>query len=397
MTGEAQRLCRKVTHAEYVGSVASPEALQRALDVNVDPDMLLRYLANYRLVNIPLEDAQFMVTSLVNAGADVNGRDYVPLTDTVINDKLNVIRALLMAGANPNRRLEESATPLLHACDFGRVEMVVMLLKYGADVNIRVGDSHALDLAFNRDNDIRILKVLLDSCKINWGNVPRRVLARAFIRTINASDESKNSWNDILSAIRAGFRSTDVVLDGKTAVHHFLQNGMFNTLVSFLKEFKPNLNLPGVKTHVLSYSLSERVVFYSRMPRHSKFISTLLIHGADRDARNADGSTALHHACRMSRVPGTAVHYHCQDTVKSLITERTVNCPLLLRANSRPLILAIDRDNLFTVRTLLKGGADPTIRDEISGHDALSYAREQKGDISDAIVEVINDHLQAST
>ncbi len=80
-----------------------------------------------------------IIAVLLQAGADVNGRDasgFTPLHDAALAGNLATVRVLLENGADVNAGARDSgATPLYMAATMGREEVVSLLLEKGADPN----------------------------------------------------------------------------------------------------------------------------------------------------------------------------------------------------------------------------------------------------------------------
>ena len=81
-----------------------------------------------------------VVRALIKAGADVNSRNNegsTPLITAAVFGQIEVARALIEAGADVNSRNNEGSTPLHTAAFFCRTEIVEALLDNGADKNAR--------------------------------------------------------------------------------------------------------------------------------------------------------------------------------------------------------------------------------------------------------------------
>ena len=148
--------------ATYFGHAATVELLlhhgnisdiNKALSIAADmghenvTHLLLQHCANanfegpYNTTPLYLADASGnpgVVKALLDHGADASsasGGPY-PILQATADGKFDIVRQLILAGANVSAYIERSPeTPLINAVDFGDVEMVRALLEAGAEVN----------------------------------------------------------------------------------------------------------------------------------------------------------------------------------------------------------------------------------------------------------------------
>ena len=83
-----------------------------------------------------------VVELLLLKGAEVNSPSrndmkVMPLHSAVAHQHLEIARALLEQGADPNARQADDFTPLHEAAQNGQLDMVKLLLQYGADANAK--------------------------------------------------------------------------------------------------------------------------------------------------------------------------------------------------------------------------------------------------------------------
>ncbi|MGB3694723.1 MAG: ankyrin repeat domain-containing protein [Spirulinaceae cyanobacterium] len=109
-----------------------------------------------------------MVQLLIQAGADVNAwnldHDSNPLLMAMWSGHEDIVSLLLKAGANPNIKDNEGNSPLRLSVEEENIEMVKLLLSHGAKETIDetggFGGMNALGIAVNKLN-IPIIKILL--------------------------------------------------------------------------------------------------------------------------------------------------------------------------------------------------------------------------------------------
>lgn len=92
---------------------------------------------------------------------------YSLLITAVTYNKLDLVEMLLEMGANIEIQNPRGETPLYLACNIRNINMIKLLLKYGAEINkiIRFGGDTVLKKAISNENieNIEIIKLLLDN------------------------------------------------------------------------------------------------------------------------------------------------------------------------------------------------------------------------------------------
>jgi ankyrin repeat protein len=100
-----------------------------------------------------------VLKALIKAGADVNARNNegsTPLIIATVFDQIEVSRALIEAGADVNARNNEGSTPLHTAALLCRTEIVEVLLNNGANKNLKNNAGHtALDAVAGSFDDVK--------------------------------------------------------------------------------------------------------------------------------------------------------------------------------------------------------------------------------------------------
>ncbi|WNG41503.1 hypothetical protein F0U61_53350 [Archangium violaceum] len=111
-----------------------------------------------------------VLLALLEHGADVNAwdaeRDRTPLLEAVCENQLAAVDVLVKAGAEPNVRSSEGDTPLRACAELGNVEMASLLLGAGATQTVNdwggLTGCTALGIAISR-LDIPMMRLLLDA------------------------------------------------------------------------------------------------------------------------------------------------------------------------------------------------------------------------------------------
>lgn len=131
-------------------------ALHRAVSSKV-AELLLKYGSNVNAANFSGKTAlhnaakysEDTVPILLKYGVNVNHRDKIGLTALHRATTEKAARLLLDHGADPNARTNGGGTPLHFAAQKMLVDVVSVLLEYGADINVHDAKGHTiLDAAF---------------------------------------------------------------------------------------------------------------------------------------------------------------------------------------------------------------------------------------------------------
>lgn len=117
----------------------------------------------YDLIDL---DMPYLIKRAIEKGADINITDIngrTPLFTAVLHNKVEALKCLLQAGANPDQKDNPGDVPLLHAIRYDDSdELTKLLLENGANPNI-VGDkgNTPLHLAVI-ERKVGMVKLLLD-------------------------------------------------------------------------------------------------------------------------------------------------------------------------------------------------------------------------------------------
>jgi ankyrin repeat protein len=297
---------------------------------------------------------------LLEHGAHAHVRGDPPLLRAVLfpdDPRVDAVQLLLRHGAHVNAgRSDRFQTPLHLAAKGGCPEVVRILLKYGAGVNIR-------------DEDGRVPLHL----------VPRRL----FSERVNSECEDKLEDRRFIVARLLLEHGADVnTLDrlNETPLHYAAIYGRFQ-IAQLLLEHGANADMENIHGQTLLHSASRNVARLllelgldvnakdkrcvtplhcacSSEDGHPETVLVLLSHGANVNAQDVHGYTPLHHAsqCVWSEVD--------DPCVVQFLLEHGADVNALNKYQKTPLHMASLESKLDTVRVLLDYGADPNARDE---------------------------------
>jgi ankyrin repeat protein len=209
---------------------------------------------------------------LLAAGADINAWD--ANGDTLLHTRANkrrdtaIISKLIDQGANLEARNSKGYTPLQAAALNGNKEMFFLLLDRGANITVETprGESLLHITPPNNEDYLEIHQTLLE-------------------RGLSVDALSSEGWKPIHQAAFRGTGSPDVTLD-KSREH-------LKLLISYGADIN---SVTQANERETPLHLAAR----ASIPRPS-YILLLLSHGADVNAKNGDGKTALHLAAARGR------------------------------------------------------------------------------------------------
>jgi len=109
---------------------------------------------------------EFMIKCILQAGGDINSRDYLnktPLMYAVSKaGNLKIVELLLQAGANPAAIDNQHNSVLMYAVLYGDLSIVEMLLKKNHNMNlVNSAGLNVLNLAITQNADLQIIEALL--------------------------------------------------------------------------------------------------------------------------------------------------------------------------------------------------------------------------------------------
>ena len=184
---------------------------------------------------------ELMVVELLKRGADPNEErgtgGSTPLHLAIVENKDQLVKALLEKGAHLETKNDYGYTPLLKAVKYGASEEIVdLILEHGADVHILAEDRKtALHFAAQKGNVIMMRKMIE--------------------RGLSVDAEDKDGWTPLHEAAYYGSKGAAEVLieNGQSLVLHFM-HGVF--------QLHSSAHLFGIPCHLmpLSYHCHHRAI-----------------------------------------------------------------------------------------------------------------------------------------
>lgn len=135
---------------------------------------------------------------------------------------------------------------------------------------------------------------------------------------------------------------------------------------------------PGTLIDTRDVTSGERAVHIVTRERDRSWLAFLLQKGANANAKDGQGQTALHIAASIGFLDGA-----------QLLMLRGAQINATNGSGETPLILAVQRRDLAMVRFLLGEGADPSKKDNVTGMSARDYAT--RDGRSQAVLKLMDD------
>ena len=268
------------------------------------------------------EDYYDVVKALLDAGANANGltRGSRPLLHEPLRiDNRPLVDLLLEHGADPNAVVDRTFRVYFTAVHMGYHEMVrTMLTEYGGYFNLVYGNFLQPTNAAARQDDVRMLELLLDhGAEIDSNRKAgtpllqaidnRAANAAAFLLERGADPNlvPETGWSPLQSAVDTNALETvralvdhgaDVMYkddDGWTALHMAVMNGNNRALEMLL-------NQPGVDINVATNE-GRTLVHQAAKSGRTETLKLLVERGARVDVTNAAGATPLDLAIKEGR------------------------------------------------------------------------------------------------
>ena len=238
------------------------------------------------------------VSSFLKAGVDpdlVNKNSATPLILAIASGNLKVVSLLIKHGAKVNNNDNPKILPpLIQASSLGQLEIVSLLLKHGANVNTKESDGNtALYFAcLLDDSHVKLLRdsgTLKKKMKVQVKEVVSLLLKHGADVNIK-NNENATSLHIVKSAeiasllFKYGARSS-VNIKTKNGGYTPLHWANSPEMISFLLKNGAKVNIKSNEGETPLYSISS-----------TDEASLLIKHGANINAQNREGSTILHRA-----------------------------------------------------------------------------------------------------
>ncbi|MGL5725366.1 ankyrin repeat domain-containing protein [Cetobacterium sp.] len=253
-----------------------------------------------------------------------------------IEENEEIIELLLKYGANPNIKADDGSTPLIVASANGNLETAKLLLEYGANPNIKADDGTTALIIGAEYQQIEIIKLLLkygadSNIKDNNGTTAlifsTEVKYREMVKLLLEHGSNPNIKDN----------------NGTTSLMLASQNGDVE-IARLLLEYGANLNDKD--------NNGATVIGFAAQVGHFDIIKLLLEYKADYDIKNQYGATALLYASQFGyrEMAKLLLEYGADPNIKQPIDDMT------------PLLYALKGGYTEIVKLLISYGAtDDTI------------------------------------
>ena len=327
-----------------------------------NPDHVNKKIQRGLTVETPLISASIagdvaMVKELISHGADVDlENDWLdgdsPLIYACAGGHTATVAALLLAGADVDAKTKRGTTALIYAIQVRSESVVRLLLRGGADVNARDKDGDtALHIAAEKAGHDSMVRLLI----ANGADV-------------NARDKSgETALFKAASCLRESNLRALIAANGKV-------NDINDTGVT------PLMQVTDLSYHRLD----------AHPGAHPEVLRLLLASGADVNAQDNDGMTALMHFVNDEHHDPETMY-----TFDMLLAQNGGSLDVNAKANSgmTALMFAARDLNTSCVTALINAGANVNLRDEY-GRTALVHAVEyDRDDDSDDYIREVSEIL----
>lgn len=270
------------------------------------------------------------------------------LSQAIRTKNVTLAKIFLKHGANPNLKNKDflESTSLMQCTNVNSVDMVILLLDNGADVNIQ--DNHG-DSAIHWSayyGQVEITRLFMEH-----GANPNLISWHSDGVMIVALKEWKEDIVDLLLEYNV---SMNIVLIKDKPTIEAVSSGSFKNVISLKKNLNANA-IDASGTPVLIKSASNG---------YPKIVKYLVSNGADINVMNPAGHTALNRA----------IYFGHNDVVNYLLSKGADIDKTDDRFKLSPLIAAARSNNLVSGKLLLENGAEVNNIDGIAGMTPIMWA-----------------------
>jgi ankyrin repeat protein len=305
---------------------------------------------------------------------DIRSRtEWTPFEAAVANGDLNTVNFFLNRNIPMSQLTPAGLSPLALAVERNDLDIMKALLKGGADPNEKVGNS---------PSPIQVALLQKDS------KAKELLLSHVALQKKPENRFDKGGWTDLTRAARDGDHASLISLVARGADIDFTNSNGWTALN--LAAFKGHVEIVKLllskKANPNSKSFSGYTPLWSAsLAGHKDVLKALVEGGSDinelgkdgfsplniaanaghheivnflmdrkglnLNTRDTSGMSALHHAAHQNHV----------DVVSSLLRGKDIDLDIRNRSGYTPLMLALIKNNDLVVRKLLKAGADPSL------------------------------------
>lgn len=258
--------------------------------------------------------------------------------------KVELVKALIKHGAEPNLVDSKRQTALMKACTKGSIETVQTLLENGAAIN-----------AQDEDGNTPLLIALMN----NQYDIARQLIMRgADVNIINTK-----GLTPLIESVRKGqVEISEMLLDCGVEFNQ-TDNNENILMIAILNDYPDIAQMlidRGVKVNI-GDDQSTPLIEAAKKGR-AKIVLSLIKHGAKIDAKDTEGMTPLIAAIRAN-----------STTVSCTLIEQGADLNIVYKLDDTPLIQAAEKGNLKIVSKLIEHGAGINLKNKL-GKTALMKA-----------------------
>jgi ankyrin repeat protein len=346
------------------------EALHYAVE-NRSPDML-NYLLSLRPANLsPVDEygytpAQLAINSgrtaqlnsLLSAGVSPNERvgnstDPSLLVLAIDRRNIDMVEALIQAGANIQDVDEDGEPPLLHALRSRSESIIQRLLDSGASPNVTSRNGTSAILLAAQNGIPWMVQMLLSQ---NASLAPRS--SDGLDPLMAACQDGSEEIVDML--IAAGMKADRVDKSGANALIYAVQSGT-RILIEKILGLNPDINVFDASGQTALHWAARRTTLVSL-----SMFQPLLASGANPASRDFEFNTPLHYAANSG-----------SNSKVTLLLGQNVKVNAQNKRGETPLHLAIKASSPELITTLVNAGANPNIKDA-TGETPLTLALKKR-------------------